>query len=382
MSPSFAAASQQPLIGIDITARDDCFRGIRIALRARQQELGSCRLRYLGHQAPAQHSQESLFAPCDGIIAFAASHEREAELAQLDIPILNVSARLVESRFPRVLADHRAMGRLAAEALRARGLRRVITWDAPLGYVHWRCQGVQEALADQPVELHCLSSLKDVAAELIPRLAVPFGIIGSNDQQAGKMIAYVRAQGYHIPEQVSVIGMDNDSQICETCEVPITSVAIDTLRWGATALDTMLAMLTGRHRGNQITWIPPLPIVERDSVIPPAVAGTTHARLLELLEQERALRMSIEDLALHLGVSKATVVRHCRQGLGSTPHQIVHQARLRRAEQLLLTTKDTVAAIAARCGWRSPARLVVAFQRQHGMSPSAYRNLRRNRTTH
>lgn len=382
MPPTHVPASHHtPLIGIDITARDDCFRGIRIAIRARQQDIAACRLRYIDRRSDPEGRQRchDSLAECDGIITFASSNEQEEELAQFGVPVINVSARLLESRFPRVLTDHRAMGRIAAESLIARGLHQLITWEVSLGYVHWRSQGIRDAVAAAEAQLYCQSSLKDYALKLIAQLGEPLGIIGSNDQQARKVIEVLRAQGWDIPRQIAVIGMDNDSQVCEISEVPITSVGIDTLRWGSTALDTMLAILQGHTPPQPIIWIPPLGVVERESTARDSSDGAVISSVQQLLKQERALSWSAQDLALQAGVSKATLVRHCRDTLGTTPHQLLHQARLRKAEILLRDSSQTIASIAKRCGWKAPTRMVIAFQNAHGMSPSAYRNLQRNR---
>ena len=369
-----------PLIGIDITARDDCFRAVRVAIRARQQETRNCRLRYIERRTDPQGQQRAQehLAACDGIISFASSLDQEQALAQFAVPVLNVSARLLESRFPRVLTDHYAMGRLAAESLLNRGLRTLITWDVPMGYVHWRCQGIRAAVADSQAQLLCLSSLKDYGLDIIPTLPLPLGIIGSNDQQARKVLEVLNQQGWDIPGQIAVMGMDND-QLCEISEIPITSVAIDPLRWGKCALDTMLAMVHDGTVPPDIQWIPPLGVVERESCAQPCGDGAVMATVLELIKQDRALSWTVQDLALQAGASRATLVRHCRDSLGTTPHELLHQARLHKAEMLLRDSSQTISAIAKRCGWQSPKGMFNAFEKAHGMSPSAYRNLQGQR---
>ncbi|TVR17507.1 MAG: helix-turn-helix domain-containing protein [Planctomycetota bacterium] len=372
-----------PLIGVDIAARDDCFRGIRIAIRAREQELGSCRLRYIERRSGLDDQQRCAqsLAECDGIIAYAPSDEHEHDLATYAVPVINVSARLMHSRFVRVLTDHRAMGRLAGQSLINRGLRQLVSWDVPMAYVHWRHQGICEAVAAaHDVQLTSITSLRDRGQDITASLPQPLGIIGSNDHQARKVIEVLRAKGWQIPQQIAVIGMDNDSQICETCEVPITSVGIDTLRWGSTALDTILALVHGTNPDQPIVWIPPTGVIERESAIREGGDGSLIATIQHLLSQDRALHWRSADLALQAGVSKATLQRHCREALGTTPHQLLHQARLHKAEGLLRESTQTIAAIAKRCGWQARTRMLIAFQQAHGMTPSSYRKLQRNRT--
>ena len=115
--------------------------------------------------------------------------------------------------------------------------------------------------------------------------------------------------------------------------------------------------------------------LDGDGRNPGSIGDRRLERVLELIEDDPSRSFTLADLATAAGVSKFHFARLFRQATGNTPLAYLLERRLGAARTLLMTTDQSVNAIAARCGFACATHFATAFGKRYGEAPSTFRRL-------
>lgn len=369
-----------PHIAIFAPAKHYYLAQARIGARQRQRA-GNDLIISIPFYPPSASEMVALLGQqtADGFVIFAPSPEWEQAILDDGRPAVNLSARLTHPRLPQVLPDHGAMGRMAAETLLARGYRRLVFSSSPnMGYAALRSQGFTAAVQAAGCHSVVVEGGAQAAMAAVNDLGLPAGIVAYNDLHASRILDDALARGWNIPHDLAILGLDDDEQICESAAIPLASIAGNGRGVGALAIDTVLALIAGNPPPSTSPVAKALGLVERESLGPGASDDVLASKVLQILSDERQLAIDVGTLGQLVDVPPATLDRHCRKHLGSSPYRLIQRARLARAEVLLRNSDDTLAQIARRCGWKAADRLIVAFRKAHGTTPDVWRQHQRD----
>lgn len=205
-------------------------------------------------------------------------------------------------------------------------------------------------------------------------LPKPAAIMASCDYSAVRVIEACVELGLSVPEQVAVVGVDNDEILCLSVRPSLSSISPGHEEIGyraAAELDRMMRGLTVR---NDVTVRGGGTVVVRDSTraVPPAGALVTRA--LAFIAANAGHRLNVEDVVRHLGVSRRLADLRFRQIRKSSILDAINAARMKRLKARLRSTDDSIRQIAADFGFSSPERLAHFFRRHAGQSMRDYRN--------
>jgi LacI family transcriptional regulator len=180
--------------------------------------------------------------------------------------------------------------------------------------------------------------------------------------------------GLAIPEEVSLIGVNNDDLIVHICQPPLSSVELNAVKIGYEAAALLDGLMHGRRTPGQPMLVPPVGVVARGSSDIEAVGDPEVAGALRFIREHAADGIEVEDVLDRLTVSRRTLERRFRDYLGRSPHDEIVRVRLERAERLLAVTRATVASVAESSGFGSPKHFHRVFKQQTGLTPVVYRN--------
>lgn len=198
--------------------------------------------------------------------------------------------------------------------------------------------------------------------------------MAANDSAARHVVDVAHSLGLRVPEQVAVIGVDNDELLCEASPVPLSSVAVDAVRIGFEAARMLDAWLAGqRPQLTQPLLIPPLGVVTRQSSDASAIEDALVAQAVAWLQNHLRQPINIERLLDDLPVSRRQLELRFRLALGRTPAAELRRLRIERIKTLIDSTDLPFARIADEVGLASPAVLSQIFSREVGLTPSQYR---------
>ncbi len=328
----------------------------------------------------------------DGVLAFIDDRGATARLSRLRVPVVETYGYLAELNIPRVCNDDVAIGRLAAEHLLDRRLRHFV-FSGYLGHswVEGRRRGFADAVAragfpcdfwDSPRSFSSLRSWENAQDELTSRLSrqpLPLGFMACSDRHAQRVLDACRRAGLRVPDDVAVIGTDNDAAICRLSQPPLSSVADNPRRIGfeaARLLERIIRKKADPTRCRPIL-VPPLGVVMRRSTETTATDDMLVAAALRFIREHACADINAHTVWRRFPLSRSAFYRRFRQALGRSPHEEILRMRLDRVKEMLVDSHSSIAELARLTGFEHPEYLGVVFKRRTGLTPGEYRALHR-----
>jgi LacI family transcriptional regulator len=327
----------------------------------------------------------------DGII-LVSNDRQELQLArEMEIPVINLAAGLPESHgVPRVMVNHYLAGQMAAEHLLGQGLRNFafFGWEG-VWYSEQRRLGFSARIAQAGAASGSFLQAPHVAAaqnwtqgiasltEWLRSLPTPAGIFAVHDYRAQLLIEACQEAGLRIPDDIAVIGMDNDEVVCEHSVPTLTSVSRNSERVGWETAALLDRLMEGEASSREIpadVLLAPDGVVARQSTDRLYCSDPIVQRAVDYMRANLDAQFNIAHLAEHAGVSKRTLEMRFREETGASPHDYLNRLRVRHAQALLLQPrKRTVEQIAAECGFGTVPTFYAAFLRVSGQSLTEFR---------
>jgi LacI family transcriptional regulator len=325
----------------------------------------------------------------DGILAWLGAGEDLAEfVVKAKKPTVDFSFRRPELKFPRVLVEHDACARLAAEHFLTRGLKNFLYYSDrenwafeengvafvraasgaghPCNWLRWH-----RSPAHDTGQLQWKQKRDWLAAEL-KRAPKPLGVFAATDDHALEVLETCERLGLSVPDQVGIIGMDNSLLAVEAMHTPISSVDTNLERVGYRGAEMLDQLMRGKKLPANLVRLPPRGLITRKSSDLLAIAHPGIARSLRFMWEHCHEPIGVNDLAQAAAMSLRNYHYAFVENLGRPPGNELHRVRIERAKKLLASSGDKMDAIAEMCGYQSTNSFWVAFRRATGMSPKQY----------
>lgn len=331
--------------------------------------------------------------PIDGMIARIETDEIAQAVRSRNVPTVDVSAARRVPGIPWVETDDARIARLAVEHLVERGFRSLAFCGEPgFNWSRWRQDHFQRIADESGCTCDVFQSPgrnrfgsawpteQERLADWLMRLPRPTGILACYDIRAQQLLDVCRGIDIAVPEELAVIGVDNDPLLCNLCDPPLSSIAPDAHRTGYTAASLLDQLMSGASVPDQAVLIPPLGVETRQSTDTLAVDDPDVAAALHFIRENACSGINVSDVVRHSSLSRRVLESRFSKLLGRTPHSEITRQRMDRIRRLLLETDLPLAAIAARTGYRHVEYLTVAFRNQTGVPPSVFREAERRRS--
>jgi LacI family transcriptional regulator len=211
----------------------------------------------------------------------------------------------------------------------------------------------------------------------LKQLPKPVGLMGCYDIRAREVLDACMLAGLAVPDEVAVIGVDNDDLICELAEPRLSSVIPNAHRTGYEAAALLERMLAGERVPPGAYLIPPVGIVTRHSTDMLAVDDPHVAAALRFIRERACDGINVEDVVAAVPLSRRVLETRFKQLTSRTPHAEIQRVQIDRVKQLLTETELTLEAAAHRCGFRHSEYMSVVFKRITGMTPGRFRETSR-----
>jgi len=334
----------------------------------------------------------------DGILARIESDELLRQVRQLKLPTVNMFEPSRAIGFPSVIADNRAIAHLAADHLIGRGLKHFAYCGLPGVYAsetrsehfveYLRGAGYETSVYEnrrQPGE-RFISTVEDyelrceeAVASWVESLPKPVGLMACNDLRAHQLLMVCSDRNIAIPDEVAVIGVDNDELICELCHPPLSSIEQNPEWAGYEAAVLLDRLLNGEPPPDEPILVEPLGVVARQSTDVVAVGDADVAAALHYIRAHACDGIRVSDVLEHVQTSRSTLERRFRKLLGRSPKAEILRTQLEQVKQLLSMTDYPLAKIAPLTGFRYVESMCDCFRRTLGQTPGQYRNESRSR---
>jgi len=325
----------------------------------------------------------------DGIIARLAPQISDSVL-KTGAPTVNIDDQDPRPDVPNVQSDHEAIGSLGFAHLRQRGCERFAFVGHP--QFEWsvrRWNGFAEAasatghrcghyFSKTPVSWGHQEASWELELEGLGHWLAdqpkPLGIMVCNDFVGVRVLEACRRMGLASPDDVAVVGVDNDPLACEMANPPLSSIIPDCRRIGYEAAALLNAMMNGKRPRKTRREIPPLGVAVRRSTDNTEEAGDPLvAQAVRFIRDRAREGIRVDDVLDHVGASRSVLQRRFRRTSHQTIHRTIVEARLNIVKQLLIETDLPLPEIAQRAGYSHAEYLCAAFRQATGSTPGGFR---------
>jgi LacI family transcriptional regulator len=285
-----------------------------------------------------------------------------------------------------ICLDDAAIARLAAEHLVGTGLKHVSTvrFDESSFAVTRGQEFEARARALQALVVDGWDG-RDVGRATIPgappsdvvswlrALPRPCGIFTSTDTWGRTVARYAQLAGLRVPEDIALIGVDNDTLECELSAPPLSSVLVPWREIGERAAELVQAALARNAEPAKRFVIAPFTVVARRSSDFLAVDDRLVAEAVGWIRANADQRLTVSMVVSGVNSGRQRLERAFRRGLKRTIQEEIRRSHVDVARRLLETTRGELSEIAQRSGFTNATLLNLAFQRELGVAPGAYR---------
>ncbi len=215
---------------------------------------------------------------------------------------------------------------------------------------------------------------EEVIARWIKPLPKPLGLMACYDLLAQQVLNACNQHEIAVPDDVAVIGADNDEILCELSDPPLTSIDPDARRIGYEAAALLERMIQGKQPPQQPILFPPSRIVVRRSTDVLALGDRMVATAVQYIREHAREGISVEDVLRQVPLSRSTLERRFAKYLGRTPKAEILRVQLAHVKQYLSGTDYKLSEIAELCGFSHVENMFHFFKAKTGITPGQFRD--------
>lgn len=308
------------------------------------------------------------------------------------IPVVDLMTMLAHVKLPRVIGDNYAIGQLAARHFCERGFKNVVWYSNGWSETHaLRYRGfcgrgrkgeIPRLVWSEESTVRNRQNWNDRRTWLAAKLAAapkPIGVFAYSDIAASVVEGACRVAGLSIPEDVAILGVDDDPFICEQQPVPLSSVRHDHFRVGYEGAALLARLMDGKPAPKKPLLVPPRGLTVRRSTDVTAIQNPLVRAAITEIRATLATPITTEDLAGRVGTTPASLAKSVKKELGRTLSAEIMNQRLGAACTLLAETDMKLDAIAKETGFCHAPYLLNSFKRRYGTTPLKWRKLNRRK---
>lgn len=210
-------------------------------------------------------------------------------------------------------------------------------------------------------------------ATWLAQLPTPVGLFACDDGRGREVLEACRLAGLNVPNDVAVIGVDNDPVFCDLADPPLSSVWLNAEKAGYQAAQTLDRMMRGRVRKPRWIKVEAVGVVARRSTEFFAINDQEICAALQFIRRKNGRDITVEDVVREVGVNRRLLERRFRELVGHTMLDEIQAVRLERAKRLLAETPYEVSKVADIAGFGSTPYFIHFFQKYVGKTPRRYR---------
>jgi LacI family transcriptional regulator len=209
----------------------------------------------------------------------------------------------------------------------------------------------------------------------IRQLPKPVGLMACSDHHAQRILDACQRARLAVPEEVAVIGVDDDEEICRLSNPPLTSVILNSEKAGYEGAKLLAKLMRGRGKSGkpEVFLIPPVGIATRRSTDVTAINDPLIANAARFIRERACRGVTVEELLSEFKTSRSVFYQRFHDTLGRSPHYEILRVQLDRVKNLLCQTTLPLKTIAEMAGFNNPNYLSVAFKREVGQTPGEFR---------
>ena len=321
----------------------------------------------------------------DGAIVRIENAAIAKAVAALNIPVVDMSAGRLLPDLPCCEIDEAGIARMAADHFLERGFKHFawcgdphFVWSGMRGDA-WIAAGKEAGhsvheYAPPAGKGHDEDAEMDAIGRWLRSLPKPVAVLCCYDIRGRLVLDACRRHSIHVPDDVAVLGVDNDELLCSLAYPPLSSIIPNAARIGYEAASLLDRMLSGKKVGAECHFIPPTGVATRQSTDVLAVEDANVARAVRYIREHACEGICVDDVVKGAGLSRRLLETRFKNHLGRSPHEEITRVQILRVKELLAHTDLPLVEVAERTGFRYVEYLSAVFKNKAGVPPGHYRN--------
>lgn len=336
---------------------------------------------FVGHGGgPWFLPEEIPWKTLDGVIGEFADDRAAKQARRHGVAVVNLSTVVQGLPYALVGTDDEVAGRMGAEHLMRRGFPAYAFFGlAPFWESRQRLHGFKATLEQAGRVCHVReddsfdnAQPQKTLRQWLSELPKPIAIMAYNDWWAAETITAALHLGLRIPDDVAVLGMNDNCTINILSKVPISSIQLDKSRVGLLAAELLDRLMDGEPVPPPII-VPPLGIKTRKSTDVIATDDPVVAQAMRYIQEKATTGINVVDVLKVVDVSRKTLNKRMNRAINVTPHVLITEIRVDAVKRMLSTTNLAVEEVSRLCGYSKQQRLNEAFKRVTGLTPTEFR---------
>ena len=316
----------------------------------------------------------------DGIITSLNNNQNLINFVKkADVPVVDLSIWRNDIDLPRVIADNSAIGELGAEHFINMGHQNYGWFSLSNDPVsNMRFLAYSERLAE--AKLSCIrldenhNNDANKISEQLQNLPKPCAIFTKSDYDAAWLFNICINSNIRVPEEIAILGTDNNRLICENQAVPLSSVRHDLKTIGFEGAKMLSKLMSGKKLKSTLKLIPPNGIAIRQSTNALAVTDPLIRNVLKYLRTNFRRSIGTDQVAEIFGVSRRNLEKRFKKNMHCSLHEHLIDIRIDEAKRYLKFTSKPIETISALTGFCHAPHFSNTFKKKTRISPSSYRN--------
>lgn len=321
----------------------------------------------------------------DGILTRTFTAEMDRLIEATGLPAVELRSLNFGGGRPYVGMDNHRIGTMVADHFHERGYRQFAAYSLHTEqFFIERVQNFVTTVEGFGGKCSLLPEVKSDSADdweksqarlvaWLRELPKPVGVFAANDQLGVRLLEACQRAGISVPEEVAVVGAENEETLCTFATPPLTSVPYDGRMVGYIAAEMLDQLMRGKQPRRRSVLVPPRDIIVRHSSDSLVINDPLVAHAARLIRENALTGFNVDDLCRKLNASRSTLDRRMKAALNRSPKEEILRVRFREVERLLRETDLTIDTIAAQTGFAHSHYLQAAFKEQRGCTPGEWR---------
>ncbi|MGD0573628.1 MAG: DNA-binding transcriptional regulator [Sedimentisphaerales bacterium] len=336
---------------------------------------------------------------CKGAFASIQTTIKAEELLRIGIPLIGVATIQNLLNLPFISANSKEVAQMACEYLLEKKFRNLAFFG--LTQARWsaeRLEHFSQYLAKMGYNVHvfkekqvllkndltpftrlwintALSTGQQKLIEWLKQLPKPVAILASCDIFACYLLNVAKEASFNIPDEIAILGVNNDNALCNICDPPLSSIAFNFKKAGYDAAKLLDKMISGHETmQGQCIEIQPTHVETRGSTDIYAIDDPAIVEAMKYIRQNGHTPLQVDAIANHVCMSKRLLQLRFHDLIGKSVHDEIIQAHFEIAKAMLMETNLPIDEIAVHSGFHYTSNMRRAFIKITGMLPQKYRH--------
>ena len=322
----------------------------------------------------------------DGLIGQLYNDKEIEKFVQAGIPVIAQDFKERFAEIPNITGAYHETGQLGADYFLKKGFTNFAFYGfSDIVWSRERSEGFEDRVKNAGHKVHYFEHKKARSTELwyykpsslsrwLKSLPKPIGLMACDDNQGQHITEACRHVGIRIPEEVAVLGVDNDEMICDLSDPPLSSIALDVEKGGYDAAKLLEHLIKHSITDYHDIVVKPMQVITRHSTDIYATNDDHIASSLKFIHQNIDKNLHVDEVVKQVPLSRRALEKRFLEITGYPVYKYIFNLRIEKFTQKLLDTDMSVFEIALDMGLTDSKNIARQFRQVKGCSPSVYRN--------